>query len=326
MGDILSQNEIDALLNQLTGEGADPDIIASPKKEKEVKNYNFNLPSKFNKEHLRTLEIIFDDYSRLVSSFLTAYLRVSARLEVAGASQGPYRDFSSALYNPSILGIANLHPLKGSAVLEMSPSIGYCIIDRVLGGPGAGISKIREFSDIEKALLERIMSQMLSYLAEPWESVAQIRPKLEKLETNPQFAHIVAPAEIVALVTMSVRIGPVEGFVNFCIPNLVVDPVMDRLNTKYWFNQTAEDSDASHREALERGLERAAVTVSAVVGRARITVSDFVNLRVGDIITLDSYISQDLSVTVGNLTKFSAKPGVSRGRNAVQITPARADL
>ncbi|MCL2352652.1 MAG: flagellar motor switch protein FliM [Firmicutes bacterium] len=320
MGDILSQSEIDALLDQLAGAGSAVGFAPS-KKEKEVKLYNFNLPSKFNKEHLRTLEIIFDNYSRVVSSFLTAYLRAGVRLEVAGASQGPYRDFSSALYNPSILGIANLHPLKGSVVLEISPSIGYAVIDRVLGGPGDGLKKIREFSEIEKALLERLITQMLSYLTEPWESVAEIRPRLEKLETNPQFAQIVAPAEIAALVTISAKIGAAEGFINFCIPNLVVDPVMDRLNTKFWFNQNTDDGDASHREALERGLERAAVTVSAVVGKARITVADFVNLRVGDIITLDSFINSDMSVMVGNLHKFTAKPGVSRGRNAVLITP-----
>jgi len=320
MGDILSQSEIDALLNALN-EGDDNTIQATATEaKKEAKSYDFKLPSKFSKEQLRTLEIIFGNYSRMVSSFMTGYLRTSVNLEVVDASQIPYRDFTSALSNPAILGLVNLNPLKGSIILEISPAIGYAIIDRILGGPGVGLKRLREFSEIEKVLLERIMSQMLVYLIEPWENVAEIRPKLEKLETNAQFAQIVAPTEMVALVTMSVKIGSAEGYVNFCIPTMVVDPVMERLNTRLWFSMSTEEDRTSHNETIADHLEKASITVSVVIGRTNILVHDFVHLQVGDIITLDSYINSDLDVMVGNLLKFNAKPGITRGKNAVQIT------
>lgn len=320
MGDILSQSEIDDLLNALTGGSADDLLLAPATNVKEAKNYNFARPSKFSKEQLRTLEIIFDNYARIVSSFLTAYLRTSSHIEVVNAEQFTYNDFNSSLVNPVVLGIVELNPLKGSVMLEISNNIGYSIIDRVLGGPGLGLKKLRDFSEIEKILLERIITQMLSYLTEPWENVIDLNPKLEKIETNSQFAQIIAPTEMVAVVTLSMKIGSSEGIMNFCLPHIVIEPIMSRLNTKYWFTQPEEEDKTHYQGQIEIQLERTMVPVSAVIGKTHITVNDFVGLQVGDIIPLDSYINSDLDIMVGNLLKFRGKPGIHRGKNAIQIT------
>jgi flagellar motor switch protein FliM len=320
VGDILSQHEIDALLNAINQDDGSLEINKREESKKVGRKYDFKTPAKFNKEQLRTLEIMFDNYSRLTSSFLSGYLRQNVQMQVSDASQLAFKEFSNSLFYPDILAITNMRPLKGSIILEMSPSIGYSIIDRVLGGPGTGLRQIRDFSDIEKALLERVAGHMLDYLAEPWVNVAKITPKLEKLETNPQFAQFIAPSEIIALVTISVKIGLAEGFINFCMPNMTLDPVMDKLYTKFWFNMPADDEEGSYQENLEEQLERAVVTVAAKIGTTYITVNDFIHLRAGDIIPLDSYINSDIKVMVGDLHKFYAKPGLSRGKNAIQIT------
>ena len=319
MGDILSQNEIDALLNALN-QGDGGNISIAEDHTKEAKKYNFKMPSKFNKEQLRTMEIIFDNYIRLISSFLSAYLRTTIQMEVIDTSQTAFKEFTNSLMSPDILGIVQLRPLKGSIILEISPSIGYSIIDRILGGSGLGLKRLRDFSEIEKVLIERVINHMLTYLPEPWENVTELIPKLEKLETSPQFVQFISPSKIVALVTISVKIGPTEGFINFCLPNLVLEPVMDKLYTKYWFNITTDDNSDIYAEKLEAMLENTKAPVNAIIGSTYITVNDFINLQVGDIIPLDTYINSDIKVLVGELHKFYAKPGLSKGKNAIQIT------
>jgi flagellar motor switch protein FliM len=217
--------------------------------------------------------------------------------------------------------MVELQPLQGSIIVEMSSNVGYAIIDRILGGPGTGLRKMREFSEVEKILLERVMSQIINYLPEPWENVISIRPRLEKIETNASFAQIMAQTDIVALVLLSVKIGAAEGTISFCLPHLVLEPIMDRLYTRFWYTSQREKVDKTiYKEKLSQELEKARVPVSAVIGKTNVMVSDFVNLQVGDVIPLDNYVDSDLTIKVGDMNKFHAKPGTNRGKYAVQIT------
>ncbi|MCL2851784.1 MAG: flagellar motor switch protein FliM [Defluviitaleaceae bacterium] len=320
MSDILSQSEIDALLKALNS-GDEEVLKVNNEVVKEARNYNFSRPSKFNKEQLRTLEIIYENYSRILSSFFTGYMRTHSVVEVANAEQMTYNEFNNSLVNPVVLGIIDFSPLKGSIILEMSSNLGYSIIERILGGIGLGMKVVRDFSEIEKILLSRVLSNMIARLPEPWENVLQLKPRLDKIETNSQFAQIFGPNEMIALVTLRVKVGSTEGMINFCLPHLVISPIMDRLYTKFWFEQIvqADDSDV-HREELEGQINKAVVPITAVVGKSNITVNEFVNLQVGDIIPLDSYVTSDLNIYVGNLLKFYARPGTKRGKNAFQIT------
>lgn len=319
MGDIMTQAEIDALLNALS-KGDNTAVIENSADKKRVITYDFARPSKFGKEQLRTLEVIFENFSRLISSFFTGYLRTSTQIEVANAEQVTYSEFSNSLLNPVVLGIIDFSPLKGSIVLDLSSNIGYAIIDRILGGNGTVIKKTRDFTEIEKILLERVITQIVSYLVEPWENVCEISPRLDKLETNAQFAQIISPNEMTALVTLSIKLGDVEGLINFCIPHLVIEPIIGKLNTKHWFATNDNEDMGTYRPKVEKQLEVAKVPVTVVIGKTNITVDEFINLQVGDVIPLDSYVNSDFNVMVGNLFKFYAKPGISRGKNAIQIT------
>ena len=321
MGDVLSQSEIDALLAQLTGENADEVVVSSlGSSSSGVKPYDFNLPTKFSKEQLRTLENIFENFSRSVSSFLTGYLRTAVTLEVANSEQLLFKDFSLALMNPVILAMTEWAPLKGNVLVELSNNMGYTIIDRILGGPGFGLKAMRDFSEIETILLERVLTQIMSYLPEAWDNIFSIRPRLERLETNSQFAQIMAGNDLVALVVIRIKIGSAEGHLNFCLPHLVLEPIMDQLKTRFWFATHDDEDIEEYRIGVEEEIEKAKVPVSAVIGKTNIMVNDFVNLQRGDVLKLDSYINSDLEIKVGNLLKFYAKPGTVRGRYAFQIS------
>ena len=319
MGDKLSQSEIDALLRSMADGGAEAPVVEETDRKREATNYNFARPTKINKEQLRTLEMMHDTYCRSLSSFLSGTLRTTVSISVLSAEEVTYSEFSNSLSTPSILSIIDFRPLKGSIIMELGANLGYAIIDRILGGPGEGLKKMREFSEIEKILLERTILQMLNHIPEAWNAVEDIEPVLEKIETNAQFAQIVAPTDMTALVTMSVKIGKIDGLMNFCMPISVIDPIIDRLNTRFWF-ASGKEEEHDYTKELEERIETANIDISVVMGRTRIMVSDFINLGVGDIIPLDSYVNTDLEVLVGSLRKFLAKPGISRGRNAIQIT------
>ena len=321
MGDVLSQSEIDALLAQLSGDNADEVVTSSAANATaEARLYDFAHPNKFSKEQLRTLENIFESFSRTVSSFLTGYLRTAVHLEVASSEQLLYKDFNLSLMNPVILSMTEWSPLKGTVMMELSNNMGYTIIDRILGGPGFGLKAMRDFSEIETILLERVVAQILSYLPEAWENVISIRPRLERLETNSQFAQIMSPNDMVALVVLRIKIGSSEGHLNFCLPHLVLEPIMDKLKTSFWFSQQDTEDTEEFRMKVEEELEKAKVPVSAVIGKTNIMVNDFVNLQVDDVFKLDSYVNSDLEIMIGNLLKFYAKPGIIRGRYAFQIS------
>ena len=290
------------------------------KDEKQVKNYDFSRPAKFSKEHLRTLGMIFEHYGRLLSTNLPVYLRKSVQVSVASSETVTFAEFSNALSNPVLLTIVNFSPMQGSIIMELTSGLGYAIIDRMLGGKGETLEKTREFSEIEMSIIERIMVICMQLLREPWKNVTEINPFLERIETNPQFAQIISPNDMVALVTMNIKIGDVEGLMNVCLPFFTLESVMDRLNTKFWYSNLQKMDEEDYEQFLEVMVRKVDVPVKAVLGKSVITVNDFVNIQVGDIIRLDSKVDDELDVYVGNIKKFTAVPGASKEAYAVRVT------
>ena len=318
MSDILSQSEIDNLLKQLSEGDLDVDQIQG-EDEKQVKNYDFSRPTKFSKEHLRTLEIIFEHYSRLISTNLPVYLRKNVQVSVASSETVTFSEFSNALSNPSVLGIVNFAPLNGNIIIEIATNLCYAMLDRMLGGSGQPLEKSRDFSDIELTILQKLLVMFTQLMREPWKNVVEISPVLSRLETNPQFAQVIAPSDMIAIVTLNMKIGDVEGMVNICLPFFTLEDVMDKLNTKYWFSTMQENHDEHYEEYIESMIRRVDIPIKAVLGRSTISVNDFLNLQVGDCIRLDSRVDTDMNVYVGNIKKFTALPGTDRDSYAVQI-------
>ena len=274
MGDVLSQEEIDRLINGFNSGELDADDLQDDK-EKQVKNYDFNRPAKFSKEHLRTLEIIFEHYGRLVSTNLPVYLRKNIQVSVASSETVTFSEFSNALSNPVILGLVNFAPLNGNILLELSTNLGYAMIDRMLGGSGLPLEKNREFSQIELTILERVMAMLTQLMRDPWKTVIEISPILSRLETNVQFTQVVPPTDMVAMVTLNVKIGDVEGYINICLPFVTLEDVMDKLNTKYWYSTMQENRDENYEAYIESMLRKVEIPVKAILGRSTISVSDF---------------------------------------------------
>lgn len=319
MADVLSQNEIDSLLSALSTGELDVNDIPDAE-EKQVKDYDFKRPAKFSKEHLRTLEIIYEHYGRLLSTNLPLYIRKNVTVDVLNSETVTFSEFSNALSNPVILGIIDFQPLSGTIILEIQPTLGFSFIDRMLGGEGTPLDRSRPFTDIEMPLLEKLETLCMQLMIEPWENVVEIEPVLERIETNPQFAQVISPTDMIAIVTLNVKFGEVEGLMNVCLPFFTLESIMDRLNTKYWYSSMKESGDANYEEALESLIRHVDVPITAVLGKSTVTVNDFVHLQRGDIIRLNSRVNNDMQVYVGDIFKFNALPGTDKKNYAVRVT------
>lgn len=319
MGDVLSQNEIDNLLAALSSGELDADEFKQTS-EKQIKNYDFARPSKFSKEHLRTLNIIFEHYARLLSTNLPAYLRKNVQVEVINSEAVQYFEFTNALSNPVLLGIIDFSPLEGNIIIELADNLGYAIVDRMLGGGGYPLDKVRDFSEIELSIIERIFTICTNLLREPWSNVIHVQPRLLRIETNSQFAQVISPNDMISIVTLNIKIGNIEGMMNICLPYVCLEKVIDKLNTKYWFSTMQMNGDKTYQNEIETAISKAKIPIRVLLGKSSISVNDFANMQKGDIIKLNTKVEDELAVYVGNLNKFTALPGASSGSYAVKIS------
>ena len=318
MGEVLSQSEIDNLLAALSTGELDVDQMQETG-DKQVKDYDFKRPAKFSKEHLRTLEIIYEHYGRLLSTNLPVYLRKNIQVSVSSSETVTFSEFTNSLSNPVILGIVDFQPLNGDIIIELASNLGFAMIDRMLGGQGQPLDKARDFSEIEMIILEKLMVVCMQLMREPWKNVIDINPVMERIETNAQFAQVIAPSDMIAIVTMNVKIGDVEGHMNVCLPFFTLEDVMDKLNTKYWFSTMQRESTENYSESLEAMLKRVDVPVRAVLGKSLVSVNDFINLQLGDVIRLGTGVASEMDVYVGNIKKFTALPGSNGDKYAVRV-------
>ena len=204
--------------------------------------------------------------------------------------------------------------------MELASPLGYAIVDRMLGGIGVPLEKTRDFSEIELLIIERIMNVCVNLLREPWANVTEIHPRLQRIETNSQFAQIISPGEMIAIVTINMKIGDAEGLMNVCLPFITLESVMDKLNTKFWYSNMQVRDEETYQDVIEDLLEHAPIKVKAVLGKSLISVSDFAGLMPGDIIRVDTNVDQELDIYVGNIRKFTALPGSSGKNYAVRVT------
>jgi flagellar motor switch protein FliM len=164
------------------------------------------------------------------------------------------------------------------------------------------------------------MSSCVELLREPWLNVVDIHPRLNRIETNSQFAQIISPSEMIAIVTLNIRIGDVEGLMNVCLPYLTLEPVMDKLNTKFWYSNMQDKTEEYFTDDIEALIRKANVPVTAVLGKSSISVSDFASLQRGDVIRLNRKVDDELDVYVGDICKFTALPGSIDKKYAVRVT------
>lgn len=320
MADVLSQAEIDSLLEALSSGSIRVEEVISDEKKKKIKPYDFRRPNKLSKDQIRTLVMLHENLARLLTTSFSTYLRSMVRGQVVSIDQLTYEEFTKSLHNPTVMNIISLKPLEGNLLIEISPQLAFAIVDRLLGGYGYSLEKIRELTDIEQTVIKRVMAKILPNIKEAWQVVAELNPGFESIELNPLFTQIIPPTDMIVLVTLELRIAEAFGLMNVCLPLAVLEPILDRLNAQVWFTRSSnKTSNNQSFSAIQQRLAQASIQVSAELGRATISVGELLTLAVGDVIQLDQSVKALLDIRVGNQIKFKASPGVSDNRMAVQV-------
>lgn len=314
--DALTQSEIDSLINAISQGELQEEAAAGGD---EYQTYDFRRPTKFSKEQIRTLQIIHENYARLMGNYLTSFLRVPVKLQVVSVAQVSYEEFVFSLPVLTLMTIFNMSPDMGVAMLETNPNFVFTIIDLLFGGEGRQPSKIRELTEIELSVMRQLMDRFLDNLGYAWKGIVQLEPQIESMDTNPQFNQVIASSETVALVTFTANVQNVQGFVNLCFPFMGLEQVLSSLTAQHWFDQFKQHSSRSSPGDITRGLRRAEAEVKAVLGRARITLDDFLQLQEGDVLPLRRRCGDPLELLVEGKPIFKVQPGTRGQRLGVRV-------
>ncbi len=319
-GDVLSQNEIDALLSALSTGEMDAQQLKDENTKNRVRSYDFKRALRFSKDQIRSLTRIYENYARLLTTLLSAQLRTITQVSVVSADQIPYEEFVRSVPSMTVLNVMSVEPLDGRVIMEVNPNIAYAMLDRILGGKGeAGNKKIDNLTEIETKLLRNLLDKTLDIMEEAWSSVAVINPEMEEFEVNPQFLQVISPNEIVVVISLSVQIGEETGMINLCIPHVTLEPIISKLSVHYWMQSSKKEPNELEVEQIRTQVQGATVPVVAMLGQTDISIEDFLSLDKGDIIRLDRGVNQPLIVQVGGVPKFSAQPGQLKRKLAIQI-------
>ena len=327
MTEVLSQDEIDQLLTAISSGDTAADDFRPSTDTRKIKIYDFKRPDKFSKEQIRTVSIMHETFARLTTTSLSAQLRSMVHVHVASVDQLTYEEFIRSIPTPTTLAVINMDPLKGNAILEIDPAVTFSIIDRLFGGTGQGGAKVqRDLTDIEQSVMEGIIVRILANMREAWTQVIDLRPRLGQIETNPQFAQIVPPSDMVVLVTLETKVGEEEGMMNFCIPYITIEPIISKLSSQFWFSSVRRTSTTQYMGVLKEKLSSVDMDVVAEIGTIQLPVRDVLALRVGDVIRLsDVRVGDPFTLSVGSKKKFLCQAGVIGKKVAVQILKKLAE-
>jgi len=320
VADILTQDEVDLLLSAVSEGEVGVAPVGRKEVERKTSAYDFRRPNRISKEQYRGLQGLFEAFGREFGITLPGYLRTVTRVDLTAIDQITYDEFMLSVSRPTCLTVISMEPFSGSAIIELSPSLVFPIVDRLLGGPGAILEEARDLTEIEQRLIQKIIYMALGCWQRSWSHVAELKFKIVAQENDPLIVQIVPGSEMVILVGFEVHLGEVAGTMNVCIPLINIGPLLEKLSAQLSYSsRLPREVAAKTRTQVKRRLARARVAVTAYLGGSRLSVRELLSLREGDILQLDNPVSGYVAVRVGDRHKFYAKPGRVGDKSAVQI-------
>lgn len=328
MADILSQDEVDMLLSAVSdGEIETPAPRTSERPEQaRLSSYDFRRPERVSKEQLKGLQSLFEAFARELGIVLPPFLRTVVRVDLTSIDQLTYDEFILSVARPTSMSIIDMAPLDGRAVLELSPSMVFPIVDRVLGGKGLSLSAPRELTEIEDRIVYRIVLMILDSWKRSWDQLIDFKMGVVNQESDPLIVQIVAGSEMVILVGYEVYIGDAVGSMNMCVPLLVLNPILDQISQQAHYQRKSSGEIANvTRTAIRDTLMKTSVTVDAILGETKLNLYDLSRLRVGDVVPLNSNVDEPIRVEVGGVPRFMAQPGRRREQSSIQLVSLKRD-
>ncbi len=277
-----------------------------------VKTYDFRRPDKFSREQIRTVQNMHETFARLDTTTLSAMMRALVGVHVAAVDQMTYEEFIASIPSPTTIAVIGMEPLKGHALLEIDPSISFALIERLFGGgaggPGEGASIKRELTDIEHSVMEGIVVRLLGNLRESWSLVLDLKPRLSQIETNPMFAQIVPPSEMILLVSFEARIGDAVGIMNLCFPYMTIEPIVSKLSAQYWYSSARRPADKESLQSILGHIEGFEVEAELLVEGESLSLRELGALKKGSLLRLPGYGLGPATFRMGGRELFRMKP------------------
>ncbi len=322
MPEILSQEEIDALLNNIdkeeTIESQPVEETAEALDTQKISLYDFRRPDKVSKEQIRAIKNLHDKFARNFSSKLSASLRSIVEINVVSVDQMTYAEFVLSLSNNVSFNVISLSPLEGNAVFSLEPEIGFAFVDRLLGGFGESVNINRPFTDIEQSILMDVVNQAMEEMNSAWEPIINASFSIVGQESSPNVVQIVAPSEIVVLVVFEIKLGETSGIINWCMPVIVLEPVLNKIGTHDVLSKTKRTVE-DRTEDIARVLKEVSVVMDFELGRTKMSVENFLKLKNGDILTLNTKTDDLLNCYINNIRKCLFKIGKRGESKAVKL-------
>ncbi|CEG25885.1 flagellar motor switch protein FliM [Bacillus sp. B-jedd] len=313
MAEVLSQQEIDALLSALhSGEIQASDVAENKDK---VKIYDFKRAMRYSKDQLRSILRIHENFSRMLTSYFSAQLRTYVQIETDLVDQVNYQEFIASIPSKTIINIFDVNPMDGKMVIEVNPQVANAILERLMGGFGAQSQRSEALTEIETVLLKKIFTRTADMYQDVWKSIENIQVNLEGIESNPQFIQIASQNDTVIIIALRATIGDITGRMTICLPHLILEPVLPKLSTHQLLSTMAKKRPPQ-TEKIKQNLKNVNVPVIAEIGHATLSVADLMNLQNGDVIGIET---GKLLVKIGDNARYLGNPGVQKGKYAVQI-------
>lgn len=320
MGGILSQDEIDALMTAVSS----GDLVVSPADSafgaQNVQPYDFRQPNRMSKENLRALTSVHESFVRLLANNLSGYLRCIVETSLVSVTNVSFAEFQQSLPNPSGITVLNSPPFEGPVVLEMNQPLLVAMIDRLFGGPGTLGQDGRALTALEQTVIQKIVRRVLPELADSWKTIISLDPNIELFESNPQFVTVASPGDMVVFASMEIQLPKASGFASLCYLHRDVEDALHHSGSSHGANLRQKRPIPIPAETWHAGIAPTTLDLTGILGSTRIRVGELLDLRVGDVLRLDSSPAGDLPVRVAGEEKARARLGRIGRHRALEIT------
>ncbi len=324
MADVLSQNEIDSLLSEMTSGRVDVDDVLDGKLAKgDISNYDFRRPNRISKNQVRTLQTVHESFAEVFGYYLVSKLQTVVSISVTSVDQLFYSEFILSVSNPSCLYVFDIEGTDGSGILEISPQLALTIVERLLGGSAEVQTKPRSITPIEQSVIRSIVEHALSDMRNAWRSIAELKFSFQRLEMEADFVQVAPSSEIVVVVSFDVNIGVHTFLMNLCFPTFALEEILARLNRQQVTTSVVTQSSKRMKENMSILNQQMSVTylpIIAELAKTSVTVGELMDLKEGDVIKTRKRVNQEIEISIAGKRKLAGRPGSVEGKKAIRIT------
>lgn len=323
MAEALSQNQIDELLKKMQSGSLDE---PEPEPKSKLKEYDFSSPKKFTKDQLKSLNNLYENFCRIISSYFTSVLRNVCEVEIVQIEEQRYYEFNNALPDNTLVAMLSFEPEgaqydESTMMMEFATGFGYLLVDRFMGGVGRPYTPERTYTEIELSLINLAIENIAKFMQEAWSSYIAVKTELRSVETNGRLLQAYSQQDVVVIVTLEIKEEDFIGTANICMPADNLEGVINSFSVKYAHSTKQQDPEREkmNQELMMDSLKQSELEMEAVLDHCQMSLGDISLLQVNDVVVLNKKIDTDLDINVEGIPWYTARLGELETKKAVKL-------